>query len=66
MTIFQTDTAITSLRQHMHHDMVMRGLGSHTQALPTYSGRGALLPDQNKLAMPWTQLKPAAGSGAQA
>lgn len=31
MTTFQTDTPITPLRQRMQQDMVMRGLGSHTQ-----------------------------------
>lgn len=31
MTTFQTDVPITPLRQRMQQDMVMRGLGSHTQ-----------------------------------
>ncbi len=31
MTIFQTDSPISPLRQRMQQDMVMRGLGSHTQ-----------------------------------
>ncbi|WP_282047428.1 phage integrase N-terminal SAM-like domain-containing protein [Roseibium album] len=31
MTTFQTDAPITPLRQRMQQDMVMRGLGSHTQ-----------------------------------
>ncbi|CTQ58474.1 tyrosine-type recombinase/integrase [Roseibium album] len=31
MTTFQTDTPITPLRQRIQQDMVMRGLGSHTQ-----------------------------------
>jgi len=31
MTTFQTDSPITPLRQRMQEDMVMRGLGSHTQ-----------------------------------
>ncbi len=31
MTTLQTDTPITPLRQRMQQDMVMRGLGSHTQ-----------------------------------
>ena len=31
MTTLQTDTSITPLRQRMQQDIVMRGLGSHTQ-----------------------------------
>ena len=31
MVSFSHDTPITPLRQHMQEDMVMRGLGSHTQ-----------------------------------
>jgi len=31
MTTLQTDAPITPLRQRMQQDMVMRGLGSHTQ-----------------------------------
>lgn len=31
MTTLQTDAPITPLRQRMQQDMLMRGLGSHTQ-----------------------------------
>lgn len=31
MTIVTTDTPVTPLRQRMQHDMMMRGLGQHTQ-----------------------------------
>ena len=31
MTIVTTDAPITPLRQRMQHDMMMRGLGRHTQ-----------------------------------
>lgn len=31
MTIVTTDAPVTPLRQRMQHDMMMRGLGRHTQ-----------------------------------
>jgi integrase/recombinase XerD len=31
MATLSTDVSVTPLRQHMQQDMLMRGLGSHTQ-----------------------------------